>query len=95
MNFYDWRLLLAETKITFENKEYVLAVGYIHNLHPSITDSLYIRVLDGNHCICGDYIDPYLRDFVEMNMSRHSMSPEFIKFCIDKAERIEKLKAFA
>ncbi|HEY5268257.1 MAG TPA: hypothetical protein VII94_03935 [Candidatus Saccharimonadales bacterium] len=89
-----WGTLLAETKISFEDKEYVLAVGYVYTF-PTLCKNLYIRIWEGDHCICGDFIDPYLRPYVDANKSKYGMSPEFIKFCIDQAERIEKLRVFA
>lgn len=95
MNGTPWTLRLTEFKIQFEDKEYVLEVGYMNDMHPSLTDSLYIRIWDGDRCICGDYIDPYLNEYAENFESRFGVSSKLIKYCIEKANRIEKLKAFA
>ena len=81
-----WLDILAMVKISDNNVDYLLQIGYVEQNR----DTLYIRLYKNSEIIRGCWI----RDIIPSDYL-HTLSPTLVEKCIEQVKRVEKLKAFS
>jgi len=86
--YHDWTVLLGETTIQYDNKQYILLVGF----PVSSAVELYARLYDyQEEFIGGSFID----QLNDPSASLNKLPPKLRAIITEQARRMEKLGAFA
>jgi hypothetical protein len=91
-----WKLKLGEVKFTYEDCEYILAVGYVDylassELYDSDEKGLYIRIWGNN----GDFFFGRWLSYLVTDSRNLLDKEDFVEILKLHARRLEKLKVFA
>ena len=91
--FDDWALLLGEIEIIVDNEIYTMAAGYVENV--AFRDELYVRLWKNDNLLFGTRLRYVKNPDKDDGEYVNNVPLNVRKICIEQAERLDKLKAFA
>jgi hypothetical protein len=94
---YGWKLMLSEISIVHEDMTFFLRIGYVES---DDGKDLYMRIWDERERFMGGtWIDGWASDYgatlIAGGLWPVKRPLDLLKECVDRAVRIEKLRAFA